>query len=222
MRVLLIEDDTMIGESVMQALRMDHHAADWMQDGPSGLAAARLAVYDIVLLDLGLPICDGLTVLREMRSRSDATPVLILTARDQVAQRVAGLDAGADDYLLKPFDVDELAARMRALARRSAGRSAPVLEHLGLRLDAVQRQASLDGEPVALSAREWAILEALITRPGVVLSRPQLEEKLYGFGAEVASNTIEVHIHSLRKKLRPGLIVNIRGVGWRVPNGCSP
>lgn len=217
MRVLLIEDDAMIGESVMEALRRDTHAADWMRDGDTALAALRAARYDMVLLDLGLPRRDGLSVLRCMRQANDTTPVLIITARDRVADRIAGLDAGADDYLQKPFDLDELAARMRALARRHAGRAAPAITHRGICLDVATRQAHFHGTPLPLSAREWALLEALLARPGIVFSRSQLEEKLYGFGAEVASNTVEVHIHSLRRKLGADAIRNVRSIGWLVP-----
>lgn len=217
MRTLLIEDDGMIGESVMDALRADNHAADWLRDGDAALTALRLAHYDIVLLDLGLPRRDGLSVLRAMRSRGDATPVLVLTARDGVQDRVAGLDAGADDYVLKPFDLHELSARMRALARRSAGRAAPVHEHRGVRLDPASHEVTHDGQRVALSTREWAVLEALIARPGVVLSRSQLEQHMYGFDAEISSNTVEVHIHNLRRKLGAAAIRNVRGIGWLMP-----
>lgn len=217
MRVLLVEDDTMIGESVLEALRADGHAADWMRDGGSALAALHAERFDIVLLDLGLPRHDGLSILRTLRSRSDATPVLIITARDRVADRIAGLDAGADDYLLKPFDVDELAARMRAVVRRHDGHASVVLDHRGIRLDTARREATLHGELLVLTAREWAVLEALMRKPGVVLSRAQIEQKLYGFDSEVASNTVEVHIHSLRRKLGADAIANVRGVGWAVP-----
>ena len=217
MRVLLVEDDVMIGESVMEALRRGDHAADWSQDGLSALAALRAASFDIVLLDLGLPQRDGLSVLRTMRDGADGTPVLIITARDRVADRVAGLDGGADDYLLKPFDIDELAARMRAVVRRREGGASAVLEHRGIRLDPARREATLHGEAIMLTAREWAVLEALMRRPGVVLSRAQIEDKLYGFNSEVTSNTVEVHIHSLRKKLGSEAIGNVRGVGWMVP-----
>jgi two-component system OmpR family response regulator len=169
------------------------------------------------LLDLGLPRRDGVAVLTGMRRRKDRTPVLVATARDAIAQRVAALDAGADDYLVKPYDVNELLARIRALLRRAAGHAEPAYEHAGARLDPATREASLDGHPVELSAREWAVLEPLLARPGQVLSRAQLEEKLYGWGEEVASNAIEVYIHGVRRKLGADLIRNIRGVGYMVP-----
>jgi DNA-binding response OmpR family regulator len=217
MRLLLVEDDQMIGEAVLDALRADGYTVDWLRDGTSAGAALHAESFDLVLLDLGLPGRDGVQVLQDLRGRKDATPVLVLTARDGVRDRIRGLDAGADDYLLKPFDLDELGARIRALLRRSAGRGEPVFEHGPLRLDPATHQASLHGEPVTLSAREWALLTALLARPGAVLSRAQLEEKLYGWKDEVISNAVEVHIHSLRKKLGQGLIRNLRGVGWFMP-----
>jgi two-component system OmpR family response regulator len=170
-----------------------------------------------VLLDLGLPGRDGLDVLRALRARGDRTPVLIATARDAVAQRVQGLDAGADDYLLKPYDLDELLARIRALTRRAAGRAEPAYELHGVTVCPATREASVNGQPVVLSAREWAVLEPLIARPGVVLSRAQLEDKLYGWGDEINSNAVEVYIHGLRKKLGAGFVLNVRGVGYMVP-----
>jgi two-component system OmpR family response regulator len=173
--------------------------------------------YDLVLLDLGLPRKDGLEVLRSMRSRKDRTPVLIATARDAVAQRIAGLDAGADDYVVKPYDLEELLARLRALLRRAAGRAEPLFEYNNITINPATREVSVAGAPVVLSAREWAVLEALIARPGVVLSRAQLEEKLYSWRDEVSSNAVEVYIHGLRKKLGSELIQNVRGVGYMVP-----
>ena len=219
MRLLLVEDDTMIGETVQDLLRAEHYAVDWAQDAGSADAALRTQQYDLILLDLGLPGRDGLSVLRDLRTRSDRTPVLIATARDAVAQRVEGLDAGADDYLLKPYDMDELLARIRALTRRAAGRAEPLYEHQGVSIRPATREASVNGQTVVLSAREWAVLEPLLARPGVVLSRQQLEDKLYGWGDEVSSNAIEVYIHGLRKKLGAGIIVNVRGVGYMVPKG---
>jgi two-component system OmpR family response regulator len=171
--------------------------------------------YDLVLLDLGLPRKDGLDVLRAMRSRKDRTPVLVATARDAVSQRIAGLDAGADDYVLKPYDLDELLARIRALLRRAAGRAEPVFKNIAV--NPATREVTVDGQQVALSAREWAVLEALVARPGAVLSRAQLEEKLYSWRDEVSSNAVEVYIHGLRKKLGSDLIQNVRGVGYMVP-----
>ncbi len=217
MRLLLVEDDTMIGESVYDLLRAEHHAVDWVRDGDMADTALRTQTYDVVLLDLGLPRRDGLEVLRDLRARKDRTPVLVATARDAVAERVQGLDAGADDYVLKPYELDELLARIRALARRAAGRAEPVYEHKGVSIDPATREVSVNGEPVVLSAREWAVLEPLIARPGRVLSRAQLEEKLYSWKDEISSNAVEVYIHGLRKKLGAELVLNVRGVGYMVP-----
>jgi two-component system OmpR family response regulator len=217
MRVLLVEDDLMIGESARTALRGDGFAVDWTRDGKSADLALQTERYDMVLLDLGLPSRDGLEVLRALRARKDRTPVLIVTARDAVQDRVRGLDAGADDYLVKPFDLDELTARMRSLLRRSAGRAEPVIEHLGVTFDPATREVTLDDNPVALSARELAVLQALLERPGAVLSRAQLEERLYGWGEEIESNAVEVYIHGLRRKLGADFIRTVRGVGYMLP-----
>lgn len=217
MRLLLVEDDPMIGETVLDVLRAEHFAVDWVKDGAMADTALRSQQYDLVLLDLGLPKQDGLEVLKALRQRKDATPVLVVTARDAVADRIKGLDAGADDYVLKPYDIDELLARIRALTRRSAGRADPVLEVHGLRLNPVTHEATRDGQAVALSAREWAVLEALMARPGVVFSRAQLEEKLYSWKDDVSSNAVEVYIHGLRKKLGAELIQNVRGLGYVMP-----
>ncbi|HEX8479794.1 MAG TPA: response regulator transcription factor [Telluria sp.] len=218
MRLLLVEDDTMIGEVVLDLLRAEHYAVDWVKDGEmADTALLQSQHYDLVLLDLGLPRKDGLDVLRAMRARKDRTPVLIATARDSVAQRIAGLDAGADDYVLKPYDLDELLARLRALLRRAAGRAEPIFEYKNITINPATREVLVDGASVSLSAREWAVLEALVARPGVVLSRPQLEEKLYSWRDEVSSNAVEVYIHGLRKKLGSDLIQNVRGVGYMVP-----
>jgi DNA-binding response OmpR family regulator len=217
MRLLLVEDDTMIGEAVLDLLRAEHYAVDWVRDGEMATTAAKSLDYDLILLDLGLPRRDGLDVLRELRSRKDRVPVLIATARDSVQQRVEGLDAGADDYILKPYDMDELLARIRALVRRAAGRAEPVYEHMGVSINTATREVTANGQPVVLSAREWAVLEPLMARPGLVLSREQLEEKLYGWKDDVSSNAVEVYIHGVRKKLGAGLIVNVRGVGYMVP-----
>jgi len=217
MRLLLVEDDPMIGEAVQDLLRAEHYAVDWARDGDAADTALRAQAYDLVLLDLGLPRRDGLAVLRDLRTRKDRTPVLVATARDAVAQRIEGLDAGADDYVLKPYDLDELLARIRALLRRAAGRAEPVYEHKGVCLNPATREATVQGAPVVLSAREWAVLEPLIARPGMVLSRQQLEDKLYGWGDEVSSNAVEVYIHGLRKKLGADVLLNIRGVGYLVP-----
>ncbi|MDR6212743.1 response regulator transcription factor [Paracidovorax wautersii] len=217
MRLLLVEDDTMIGEAVHDLLRAEHYAVDWARDGAMADTALRTQPYDVVLLDLGLPGRDGLSVLRDLRARKDRTPVLIATARDAVAQRVEGLDAGADDYLLKPYDMDELLARIRALTRRAAGRAEPAYEHRGVVIQPATREVSVNGQTVVLSAREWAVLEPLLARPGRVLSRQQLEEKLYGWNDEISSNAVEVYIHGLRKKLGADLVLNVRGVGYMVP-----
>ncbi|HLB15780.1 MAG TPA: response regulator transcription factor [Burkholderiales bacterium] len=214
MRVLLVEDDAMIGESVAAGLRHAGHTVDWVQDGRAAEAALAAGVHEIVLLDLGLPRKLGLDVLKGLRAGGAGLPVLIITARDAVADRIAGLDAGADDYIVKPFDLDELAARIRAVARRRAGRAAPVIEHGALTLDPAARQVLVDGKEVALSAREFAVLEALLERPGAVLSRAQLEERLYGWQQEIESNAVEVHIHALRRKLGADLIRTLRGVGY--------
>lgn len=217
MRLLLVEDDPMIGEAVQDLLRAEHYAVDWARDGDAADTALRTQTYDLVLLDLGLPKRDGLAVLRDLRARKNRTPVLVATARDAVAQRIEGLDAGADDYVLKPYDLDELLARIRALLRRAAGRAEPVYEHKGVCINPATREATVNGVPVVLSAREWAVLEPLIARPGMVLSRQQLEDKLYGWGDEVSSNAVEVYIHGLRKKLGAEVLLNVRGVGYLVP-----
>ena len=216
MRVLLAEDDPMIGASIRSGLRQDGFAVDWVEDGRAAEEALMQKVHDALVLDLGLPRRTGLEVLAALRRRGDARPVLVLTARDAVADRVAGLDAGADDYLVKPFDLDELSARLRALLRRGSGRAAPVLEAGAVALDPATREVLLKGQPVAVSPREFALLEALLARPGVILSRAQLEDKLYGWRDSVESNAVEVHIHSLRKKLGSEFIRNVRGVGWMV------
>ena len=219
MRLLLVEDDTMIGEAVLDLLRAEHYAVDWVKDGEMAETALRTQTYDLVLLDLGLPRRDGLTVLRSLRARKERIPVLIATARDSIQQRIEGLDAGADDYVLKPYDLDELLARIRALLRRAAGRAEPVYEHKGVSINPATREVMVNDEPVVLSAREWAVLEPLLARPGLVLSRAQLEDKLYGWKDEISSNAVEVYIHGLRKKLGAELIQNVRGVGYMVPKG---
>ena len=217
MRILLVEDDPMIGEAVLDALRAEHYAVDWVRDGAMADTALATGTYDLVLLDLGLPRRDGLDVLRGLRAKRLAVPVLVATARDAVGDRIAGLDAGADDYVVKPYDTHELLARIRALLRRSAGRGEPVYSHKGVTLDPATRQASVNGEPVKLSAREWAVLEPMLARPGVVFSRAQLEEKLYGWKDDVSSNAVEVYVHGLRKKLGAELIQTVRGLGYVVP-----
>ena len=221
MRVLLAEDDPMIGASIRSGLRQDGFAVDWVDDGRAAEEALAENVHEALVLDLGLPRRSGLEILSAMRRRGDTRPVLVLTARDAVADRVAGLDSGADDYLVKPFDLGELAARLRALLRRGSGRAAPVLEAGDVELNPATREVRLRGETVAVSAREFALLEALLARPGVILSRSQLEDKLYGWSDPVESNAVEVHIHALRKKLGAEFIRNVRGVGWMVARAAS-
>jgi two-component system response regulator QseB len=215
MRLLLVEDDAMIGASIHAGLRQEGYVVDWVRDGGAAEAAlAAESAYSLVLLDLGLPRKDGFAILQGMRARHDRVPVLIITARDAVADRVRGLDLGADDYLVKPFDLVELSARIRALMRRPAGRAEPLVEHAGFVLDPARRSVVYRGRAVPVSTREYALLEALLDRPGQPLSRAQLEERLYGWGQEVASNSIEVHVHNLRKKLGEGAIRTVRGRGY--------
>ena len=218
MRLLLVEDDPMIGEALRAGLKRDGFTVDWVREARAAQAALRTAPlpFELLLLDLGLPGGDGLELLKSERQRGLALPVLIITARGAVSDRVQGLDAGADDYLVKPFDLDELVARIRALLRRRGARPAVLLEHLGVRLDPASHEVTRDGAAVALSPREFALLQLLLERPGTILSRAQLEERLYGWGEEVESNAVEVHIHGLRKKLGADFILNVRGVGYRV------
>ena len=217
MRLLLVEDDPMIGAGVQSGLRQEGHTVDWVRDGKAAELALSSAVHEMLLLDLGLPHKSGLELLSGLRRQGLDLPVLVITARDSVADRVKGLDAGADDYLVKPFDLDELSARIRALMRRRAGRASPRIEHGPLTLDPATHQVTLNGDPLALSAREFALLHALLEQPGVPLSRAQLEERLYGWNEEVESNTVEVYIHALRRKLGAEWIRNVRGVGYRIP-----
>ncbi len=220
MRLLLVEDDRMIGEGLRAALKLEGHAVDWVRDVAAASASLGSERFDLVLLDLGLPAtpggepADGLVLLRELRARRDATPVIVLTARDAAGDRVKGLDSGADDYLVKPFELDELNARIRAVMRRQGGRAEPVLRHAGVTLDPATRQVTKDGQPVLLSAREFALLEALMQRPGAVLSRAQLEDRLYGWGDAVESNAVTVYVLQLRRKLGADFIRNMRGVGY--------
>ena len=206
----------MIGEAVQSGLRALAFTVDWVREAQGALAAVRSAVYDLLVLDLGLPGRDGLDLLRDLRRAGSALPVLILTARGEVSDKVAGLDAGADDYLVKPFDLAELAARARALLRRRAGRAQPLIEHRGVTLDPATHRVTHHAQEINLSAREYAILAALMERPGAILSRGQLEERLYGWGEEIDSNAIEVHIHALRRKLGADFIHTVRGLGYRV------
>ena len=223
MRLLLVEDDRMIGESVRTALRQEGYAVDWVRDGRAADATLASERFALVLLDLGLPGKDGIEVLRAQRARKDATPVIVLTARDATQDRIAGLDAGADDYVVKPFDIDELGARIRAALRRSAGRAEPGIEVAGVRVNPATKEVTREGKPVALSAREYAVLEALLLRPGAILSRAQLEDRLYGWGEEIESNAVEVYVHGLRKKLGTRFIQTVRGVGYFIPKaGATP
>jgi DNA-binding response OmpR family regulator len=216
MRLLLVEDDAMIGESLHEALVSENYAVDWVRDGRSAELALDNGVYDLLLLDLGLPKKQGLQVLSEYRQRGGMLPVLIITARDATADRVGGLDAGADDYLVKPFDLDELFARVRALLRRQAGRAQPVIAYGGVTLNPASREVFLNGNVLNLSAREFALLQALLDPPERVLSLAELEEKLYGWDQEIGSNAVEVYMHHLRKKLGTDFIRNVRGVGYKV------
>jgi two-component system response regulator QseB len=216
MRLLLVEDDPMIGDAIRAGLKREGFTVDWVRSAEVASTALDTEPYELALLDLGLPGRDGVTLLKGLRGRGVSLPVLIITARDAIADRVAGLDAGADDYLVKPFDLDELAARIRALLRRRSGRPAPQLEHLGVVLDPAAHRVTRDGEEVPLSAREFALLQLLLERPGAILSRAQLEERLYGWGEEIESNAVEVHIHGLRRKLGAQFILTVRGLGYRV------
>jgi two-component system response regulator QseB len=216
MRILLVEDDSMVGESLRQGLRQDGFAVDWVRDGEDAELALAGEPYELLLLDLGLPGQSGLELLAALRKRGSDLPVVIITARDALPDRIAGLDTGADDYLVKPFDLEELEARIRAVLRRQAGRAQPLLQQGDLTLNPATHQVLKGGTPVRLSSREFRLLQALLERPGAVLSRAQLEERLYGWQEEVESNAVEVHIHHLRKKLGAGVILNVRGVGYTV------
>ena len=203
MRVLVVEDDPMIGRAVEAGLRHGGYAVDWVRDGADAARALANGVYELALLDLGLPRRDGLEILKNVRRSGGTLPVLIITARDSVADRIAGLDAGADDYLMKPFNLDELLARVRAVLRRHQGRSSPEMTYGALTVDPVQHRVFFQGVEVELSAREFAVLEALMKEPGAVVTREKLEDAVYGWGEEVGSNSIEVHLHHLRRKLNP-------------------
>lgn len=216
MRVLLVEDDDMIGRSLQQALETNGWSVDWVRDGLLAQSALADGAYACVLLDLGLPKRDGVEVLRQARVRGDATPVLVLTARDGLDDRIAGLDLGADDYLIKPYEFRELLARMRAVIRRRDGSAHSVIGNAAVQLDLTTREVLVNGEPSALSAREYALLHALLERPGAILSRDQLENRIYGWGEEVMSNAVDVLIHGMRKKLGADTIRNVRGLGWRI------
>ncbi len=217
MRILVVEDDALLGDAIQAGLKQSGYAVDWMKDGVSAEQALATEPYAAVVLDLGLPRLSGLEVLRRLRGRNAPLPVLILTAMDTVDDRIKGLDAGADDYLVKPFDMGELAARLRALIRRASGKTEPLLQVGAIRLDPAAHRVLCQDKPVELSAKEFALLHALMLNAGKVLSRAQLEEQLYAWGDEIESNAVEVHIHHLRRKLYPELIETIRGVGYLMP-----
>lgn len=221
MRILLVEDDNSLGDGIRAGLRQAGYTVDWCRDGRAAQLALDAEPYALMVLDIGLPQLSGLDLLKWLRRKGGEVPVLILTARDTVADRVKGLDSGADDYLVKPFDLEELAARIRALLRRNGGRAVPVICHGNLTLDPAAHAVTLDGRPADLSPREFAILQALLENAGHVLSRERLEQSLYGWDEEVESNAVEVHIHHLRRKLDAGLIRTVRGVGYVIEK-CKP
>ena len=216
MKLLLAEDDAMLGTSMEKALTLAGFTVDWVRNGQHAITALQALAYDVVLLDIGLPEVDGLQVLQHMRQRRQATPVLMVTARDAIRDRVAGLNQGADDYLTKPFDLDELVARIHALARRQPGQANPTLQMGRLALSPIEREVRLGDKLLSLSQREFDLLQALMQKPGAVLSVEQLESKLYGWGEEISSNAIEVHLHHLRRKLGEPWIRNVRGVGYKL------
>ncbi|MEE1890195.1 response regulator transcription factor [Pseudomonas carassii] len=216
MRLLLVEDDPALGEGICDGLRLEGYTLDWLQDGQSALHALGVETFDLLVLDLGLPRLDGLELLRRLRATENPVPVLILTARDALEDRIAGLDAGADDYLVKPFDLNELKARLRALLRRSAGRARVLIEHAGVSLDPATQQVRYKGQPVVLTPKEYLLLHELLAQPGKVFTRERLTRLLYGWDEEPESNTLEVNIYQLRKKLFNGLIRTVRGIGYLV------
>lgn len=216
MRILLVEDDELLGSGLSDALARAHYALEWVRDGRAALAALQSSDFDLAILDLGLPHLDGMEVLRQMRARKDATPVLILSARDATRDRIQGLNAGADDYLVKPFDLEELLARVHAIERRRSGTSTNLLRHGPLELDLASMAVTHEGARVELQRREFMLLRKLIEHPNQIFSRAQLEEAIYGWDADVESNTIDVHVHHLRRKLYPEVIRTVRGVGYRI------
>ncbi|MES2534753.1 MAG: response regulator transcription factor [Pseudomonadota bacterium] len=216
MNILLVEDDLMIGENLQIALEGEGIIVDWAKDGEEAESALIGSYYDGIILDLGLPRKDGIDVLRSLRERGSDVPVLVMTARDTVQERILGLNSGADDYVIKPFDLDELIARLHALVRRARGRVEPVYRNGQVVVNTLARQVMVEDRQILLSSREWAILDALIARPGAILSRSQLEERLYGWSGEVGSNAVEVYIHGLRKKLGAQFITNVRGMGYMI------
>jgi two-component system OmpR family response regulator len=218
MRILLVEDDTMIGTAVSVALKDAAYGVDWVKDGITAGSVLKNGEHQAVLLDLGLPGRDGLEVLRQLRHSGNSLPVIVITARDGVEDRIKGLDFGADDYLVKPFDINELLARLRAVIRRQGGQAAPLLSNGRVTLDPASHQAQCGGTAVILSAREFSLLHALLLRPGAILTRAELEERIYGWNEEVESNAVDFLIHGVRKKLGPDAIKNVRGAGWMVEN----
>jgi two-component system response regulator QseB len=217
-RILLVEDDQMLGEAVRDGLRQEGYVVDWVQDAGAALAALSTSSFNALVLDLGLPGRDGLSVLRWLRQNGRATPVVIVTARDRISDRIGGLDAGADDYLLKPFDIEELCARLRAITRRASGCADSVLTIGDVVLDLRQRTLTCQGASASLTAREYAVIELLMRKAGCLVTRAEIEEELYGFDDHIASNAIEVHIHNLRRKLGARFITNLKGRGYRVEN----
>ncbi|MDD5580413.1 MAG: response regulator [Methylobacter sp.] len=214
MRLLLVEDDEILGDGLVAGLKMEGYAVDWLVNGKLADEALKINSYELIVLDLNLPDMEGMDILRALRSRKDETPVLVLTAKDTIPDRVAGLDSGADDFVIKPFDLNEVCARLRALARRHEGRSAPNIEHKGIILDPASHQVTYNNEKVDLSQKEFEILSFLMSNIGRVISRARLEESLYSWSSEIESNTVEVHIHYLRKKLDSSIIRTVRGVGY--------
>ncbi len=214
MRLLLVEDDQLLGDGIQTALEGENYAVNWVKDGDAAITTLDIESYDIVILDIGLPKRSGLHVLKHLRAAGNDTPVLILTARDTIDDRVQGLDSGADDYLVKPFDLDELTARLRALLRRHGGRRSPLISHGNIKLDPAAHIVTMNDQIIDLSPREFSVLQALLENQGKVLSRAKLEESLYAWGNEVESNAIEVHIHHIRKKLGNDIIRTVRGVGY--------
>lgn len=220
MRILLVEDDQMVGAAVTQALKDAAYAVDWVKDGRTAIEAARAETYDLTLLDLGLPSADGTDVLRAFRTMNRQLPVIIVTARDAIDDRIQGLDLGADDYIVKPFETRELLARMRAILRRQGSGSSSILSNGAISLDPATHEVVSDGGTARLTAREFALLQALMLRPGTILSRADLERHIYGWNEEVESNAVEFLIHAIRKKLGASSIRNVRGVGWMVDRSC--
>jgi two-component system OmpR family response regulator len=222
LRILLVEDDSLIGGAVRDHAAADGHAVDWARSLADAAAFRDVAEFGLILLDLRLPDGDGNTFLKKIRAAHDATPVIILTARDQISDRIAGLNSGADDYLVKPFDLGELSARIHAVARRAQQRAAPVIALGDLRIEPATRTVSIGGSALDLTAREWAVLERLAQRPGAIVSKEQIEEALYAFGSEVESNTVEVYVSRLRKKIGQERVTTVRGLGYRLVSGPAP